>query len=364
MKVATRVVMGALVTLLAAGSAQAQEFSAAGAVGSAWTDNVFLMRTPEWDVSILPSLKAGLDFGTYWTLQYDGSAEIFTNHTDLTSHDHALRLQVNPAFGPEGKNEFLVALAVETLRNQDAYNALNFAGGQLNAAVSLEPATWAAWQAGVEVRYRGFYDDTQSNALDVLATTSVRFTLPSRTTLTPRVGYGFRYNLGLKGQGQGRPDRDDHQLDVGLHISQGLWAQGGLQADYSYRHLFSTSQALTRKLTQAQFAFLTSDFIAGGHRAYLKYKQVLPKGWAFTVGLEFRTLEFPGWPATDVAGTVIAANREDRKLIPQASVAYAHAFGSLSLSATVSYNYVRQWSNSADYDTQAHQVGLNVGLEY
>lgn len=364
MKGAMRVVMVTLVTLFAAGPVQAQEFSVAGAVGSVWTDNVFLMRTPEWDASILPSLKVGMDFGTYWTLQYDGSAEIFTNNTDLISHDHALRLQVNPAFGPEGKNEFLVALGVETLRNQDAYNALNFVGGQLNAAVSLEPAPWFAWQAGVELRYRGFYDDVQSNALDVLATTSLRFTLASRTTLTPRVGYGFRYNLGLKGQAQGRPDRDDHQLDVGLHISQGLWAQGGLQADYSYRHLFSTSQTLTRKLTQAQFAFLTSDFIAGGHRAYLKYKQVLPKGWSFVVGLEFRTLEYPGWPATNLDGAVIAPNREDRKLIPHASVAYGHEFGNLTLNATVSYNYIRQWSNSADYDTQAHQVGVNIGLEY
>jgi hypothetical protein len=362
MKVATLALLCAVTTGLVAGPARAQEFSAAGAVGSVWTDNVFLMHTPEWDVSILPSLKAGMDFGTAWTLQYDGAAEIFTSHTDLTSHDHALRLQVNPAFGPDGRNEFLVALAVETLRNQAAYDGLNFVGGTLNAAVSLEPATWVAWQAGVAIRYRGFYDDRASDALDVLATTEVRFTLPSRTTLTPRLGYGFRYNLGLTGPG--RVERDDHQVDVGLHISQGLWAQGGLQADYSYRYLLSSSQALARKLTQTQFAFLTSDFLAGGHRAYLKYKQLLPRGWSMMAGLEFRTLEFPGWPATDLGGTVVAANRKDQKLIPMASLGYTHAFGQTELTVTASYSYIRQWSNAADYDTHAHQVGLNVGLQY
>jgi hypothetical protein len=51
-------------------------------------------------------------------------------------------------------------------------------------------------------------------------------------------------------------------------------------------------------------------------------------------------------------------------LIPLASVAYARTFGNLGLNVTASYTYVRQWSNSADYDTQAHQVGVNVGLEY
>ena len=153
-------------------------------------------------------------------------------------------------------------------------------------------------------------------------------------------------------------------VDVGLHVSQGLWDQGGLQADYSYRHLFSTSQSLARKLTQTQFAFLTSDFLAGGHRAYLRYKQVLPQGWSFTAGLEFRTLVFRGWPAIDEAGNVIAPDREDRKLMPSASFGYAHDFANFRLDAGMSYSYVRQWSNSTEYDTQGHLVGLMVGLAY
>jgi len=344
--------------------ARAQDVSVEGSVGAAWTDNVFRMRTPEWDAWVLPSLKAGVDFATFWTLQYEGSAEIYTNHTDLTSHDHALRLLANPAFGTDDRDEFLVGLQVETLRNLDAYADLNFLGGQIDAAVSLEPATWFAWQAGANVRYRRFYDDPQSDTLDVLASTEARFTLQSRTTISPRIGYGFRYNPGLKGQGEGRPDRDDHQLDAGLHFSQGLWKDAGLQADYSYRHLFTTSQALARKLTQTQFTFLTADFLAGGHRAFLKWKQVLPRGWSLLAGLEFRALRYPGWPVTDAAGNVIGGDREDRRLTPSATLGYSHRFGALGLDARVSYSYLRQWSNSADYDTQAHQVGLAIGLEY
>ncbi len=344
--------------------AHAQELSVAGSVGTTWTDNVFVMSAPEWDASILPALRAGVDFATFWTLRYEGAAEIYTNHTDLTSHDHALRLQVNPAFGPDDANEFLVGLEVETLRNLDTYAALNYVGGQADAAIRLEPTPWFAWQAGADLRYRRFYDDPQADTLDVLASTEARFTLQSRTTITPRLGYGFRYNPGLKGQGEGRPDRDDHQLDVGLHFSQGLWENAGLQADYSYRHLFSSSQALARKLTQTQFAFLTADFLAGGHRAYLKLKQVLPRGWSLLAGVEFRALRFPGWPATEADGTATGEDREDRRLIPSATLGYDHRFGSLGLQARLSYSYLRQWSNTADYDTQAHQVALSIALEY
>jgi len=360
----------ALVLLAVAGTwsapARGQEVSAAGSVAAAWTDNVYLMRSREWDASILPALRLGVDFADVWTLQYEGSAEIFTQHTDLISHDHALTLQVNPAFGPGGRNEYLVGATVETLRNQDAYDSLNFVGARLGAAVSLEPTAWFAWKAAADLRYRRFYDDTQSDSVDLLASTDARFTLPSRTTLSPRVAYGFRYNPGLRNQGQGtgRPQRDNHQVDVGLHLSQGLWETGGLQADYSYRYLFSASRALPHQLTQTQFAFLTTDFLAGGHRAYLRFKQILPKGFSLTAGVEFRTLQYRGWPAADLAGNLLGTDREDRKLIPSAALGYVHLFEQVGLNVTLSYAWIRQWSNSADYDTQGHQVTLGVGVEY
>jgi hypothetical protein len=354
----------AAVALAAPAPARGQEFAAAGSVGAAWTDNLFGMRSREWDASILPALRVGLDFADVWTLQYDGAAEVFARHPDLTSHDHALTLQVNPAFGPGGRNEYLLAATVETLRNQDAYEALNFVGARLGVAVNLEPTDWFAWKVAADVRYRRFYDDTQSDALDVLSSTEARFTFATRTTLSPRVAYGFRYNAGLKGSGQGRPDRDNHQVDVGLHVSQGLWETAGLQADYSYRYLVAASRILPRQLTQTQFAFLTTDFLAGGHRAYLKFKQVLPRGFSLSAGVEFRTLLYRGWPATDLAGNLKGVDREDRKLIPSANLGWSRSFAQVGLNITLSYAWARQWSNSADYDAQAHQVTLGVGVEY
>jgi len=81
-------------------------------------------------------------------------------------------------------------------------------------------------------------------------------------------------------------------------------------------------------------------------------------------GLEFRRTVYPGWPATDLAGTAIGDDRRDWVLSPSFSVEYAHPFETLVLKVGLGYTYVRQWSNSADYDTQAHTGVLEIGVEY
>ncbi|MBM4398673.1 MAG: hypothetical protein FJ087_23670 [Deltaproteobacteria bacterium] len=161
----------ALVATAWAAGTRAQEVTASASVGHEWTDNVYLTRTREADNAIVPGLDAGLGFAGYWTAEYEGAAELYAEHTDLTSHNHTLRLVANPAWGPDGETELLVALAAETLRNQDAFSMLNFVGARLTTAVTLEPAPWVAWQAGADVRYRHFYDDPQSDGLDVMPRT-------------------------------------------------------------------------------------------------------------------------------------------------------------------------------------------------
>jgi len=347
------------------GPARAQEISASAGLGHAWSDNVYISRTAAADHALVPSLRAGVDFATYWTVDYDGSAELYTEHTDLSSSAHTLRVIANPAWGDDDQNELALVAAVETLRNDDAYSSLNFVGPRLTAALTLEPLPWLAWQVAADVRYRRFYDDPVSDSLDLMPRGQVRFTLPSRTTLTPRVAYGLRYLPGLKGgQGTGRPQRTESQIDAGLHVSQGLWATGGLQADYSWRHLFSASALLPTRLTQAQFAFLTTDFLAGGHRVYVKLKQVLPYGLSLLAGGEWRTLRYSGWPAVDSAGLATADDREDRRLGPTASLAFVHRFGGTRVGATLAYQWVRQWSTSYDFDTTGQLVTVEISAGF
>jgi hypothetical protein len=82
------------------------------------------------------------------------------------------------------------------------------------------------------------------------------------------------------------------------------------------------------------------------------------------VGLDFRRTEFPGWPATDLAGTALGDDRRDWVLSPSLSVEYVHPFETFDLKVGAGYGFVRQWSNSADYDTEAHTVVLELGIEH
>jgi hypothetical protein len=355
----------AVVLLAGAGAAGAAEtaLAADATLGNVWTDNVYLTRAREGDDALTAGLRVGLDFASFWTADYAGSFTLYTLHDDLTSHEHTLRVMANPAWGTGDRDELLVVLALETLRNQDAYAAINFVGPRATVALTLEPAPWVAWQVALDVRYRRFYDDTQSDTFDVGPRAEVRFTLPSRTTLTPRVAYGLRYHPGLRSQGTGRPERLDHQVDVGLHASQGLWATGGLQADYAYRTLAAPNRLLPYQLTQAQFAFLTTDFLAAGHRAFARFTERLLPSLTVAVGVELRTLEYLGWPAVDAAGTDTGADRVDRRLGPTLSLAWRGRLGAAGVRAELGWAWLRQWSTSYDYDASGQQLSLQVGVD-
>lgn len=345
-------------------TAKAAEFFADGSVGLTWTDNVFLRRVPEWDLSVDPSLVLAMEFARLWTIRYEGEANLYTHQTDLTSHDHWLEVRATPSFGPEGRHEVDVSAWIETLRNMDPYSELNFVGGGLATRVLLEPTDWVAWQTRLEAGYRAFYDDPEADAVDVFVSTQARFTLPTRTTWTPRFAYGFRYNSGLQATSAGPPRRDDHQIEAGMHLSQSLWDSAGLQAGYQYRHLFATSAALTRKLTQSQFALLTSDFVWEGHRAYLGLKQMLPEGFWLLARVEYRRVSFPGWPATDEAGDDLGEDRRDHRLLSSAILAWERDLGPVDIEIRASYSFLRQWSNSFDYEARAHETVVRFGLSY
>lgn len=350
--------------------AEAQQFSVEAGIGSGWSSNVLTTRTATSDTPVRPHATLGVDFAGYWNLEYEGSAEILPGHMDLTSHAHGLALSANPAWGLDGRHEMYVAVAAETLQNGSTYAALDFVGARLTAAYTQATTSWFEWQVGLDARYRAFYNDPLADALDVMPRAWARFTLPSRTTLTPRVGYGLRYNAELRGgavravTGRGRGDRIDQQIEVGLHASQGLWETGGLQAGYAWRHLIGTAGVVNVRLTQGQFSFLSTDFLAGGHHAYLRLKQVLPAGVSALAGVDLRTLAYPGWDAVDSLGNALADDRSDVRLVPSVSLGWKRDVGSVELEATAAYGYVRQWSNSADYVAQGHSVSVDFTVRY
>ena len=258
-------------------SAHAVDFFADLGLDSFYTSNAYLDRQQEWDVGFVPSVGLGVDFADYWGAGYMGQLGVFTQHSELLYHSHELYLLANPAWGEEQENEFFAQLSVSTQRNDEAYSYINYIRPTLDLRTALEPKDWARLIFSQSLSYRWFYGDVASDSVDLWTDVSVTFTAPTRTTLTPRASYGFRY---YPRQDLSVTDTTmDHQFVFGMHLSQGLWERAGLQADYAYRYLLGESGLISRQLDTIEISYVGEEFLFGGHRAELGFKQLFEGGW-------------------------------------------------------------------------------------
>jgi len=326
------------------------------------TSNVFLDKSEEWDLALQPAAELGLNFARVWTVDYKGELNAYVNHRSLLSHWHGLSLFANPAWGEEGQHQLVVEVSGETLRNMRDYAEINIVRPGLRIMLEMEPAHFFRWRVSTELSYRLFYDDRPSDSVDSWTRARGTFTLPSRTTLSPRVGYGFRY-YPLQDEAVSSDDKD-HQVEVGLHASQALWEKGGLQLDYAYLRAIGDAGMLERKLTLEQFTYLDTDFLYSGHQAMLGFRQLLGQSWSLMESVRFEERAYAGWVAVDDAGEAKDEDRRDLQLIPRALVEYTWAskkqedgVSRFGFGVNLSYQYTRQWSSSYWYDTSAH-VGI------
>jgi hypothetical protein len=361
MRNTVQIVLAAGFWLLSSHSARAADLVAQVDVRTVASSNVFLDKSEEWDLVLRPSAELGVDFARYWSLGYTGELNAYTRHADLLSHWHEIYLFLNPAWGDESENEVVVEASLQTLRNQEEYQELNLLQPALTAKLIMEPRRWLRWKLSVSGAYRYFYDDKPSDSLDAWARGQISFTLPTRTTISPRVAYGHR-NYTHPGR---NGDSRDQQVGVGLHASQSLSKTSGLQFDYVYLHAVGDSGILSRKLTLDQFTYLGEEFLYSGHRVLVGYKQLVGKSSAFWLGLRFEQRDYAGWPAIDSHGRLTGENRSDWRLSPRVAFEYNWWPKNESccvpdLKVSLEYRLLRQWSNHDWYDTTAHVAGVSV----
>jgi hypothetical protein len=293
---------------------------------------------------------------------YEGGAAAYLDHSDLFFHRHELFSSVNPAWGEGGKHEFLAELSAVTQRNADAFSAVNLVQPSLLLMLAMEPTQWLRWSIEEQAAYRLFYDDTEMDSIDSFTRASILFTAKTRTTVAPRIAFGYRgYPRISKQQGQ---DTSDLQLEAGAHLSQNVAAGVGLQADWAYRHAFEESVLIARSMGLPSFSYIGDDFLFTGHIAALGMKSIFENGISFGLDIHFAYKKYLGWSVLDGDGVPEGYDRTDQQLEPSAWLQYTlipkegASAAAPEFSVTLSYAYLRQWSNDPWYDTFRHVVRL------
>ncbi len=335
-------------------------------------DNLFLDQSKQSDVAVRPSWELGANFGEYWSVGYRGEYNHYFETTTLQSHFHEIYLFLNPVWGEEGENELVAELTLETLRNRDDYQVINYLSPTLYLKARMELSRWFAWQAGVKALYKRFYDDQSSSspdAVDAWLDAYCTFTLPSWTTISPKIAFGQRFYAHEQSTDSITQDDQDQSLEMGVHLSQGLWPTAGLQVDYAYILALGDSGVLARKLTAEQFAYLGQEFLYSGHRASLGFKQLVGFVGMLTLFVNYETKDYAGWPLLDDTGALTGKERVDHRLIP--GLSYDHEFYPDSESAlvpragfTVDYRYIHQLSNHVWYQANSHMGGVSLRVTW
>jgi len=348
--------------------AYAVDFSAEAGIESLYTSNVFLNSDETWDLSLAPQLSLNLDFADYWTAGYDGGLSVYTRNSDLFSHNHTLFLLANPAWGSDSQNEFFGQLSLNTQRHTDTYASINVLQPALDAGLTLEPVIWFRWLLSEYLDYSWFYDEKSSNYLESWSRMSLQFTLQSRTTISPYFAYGYRYYLKKSTSGTGTSS--DNQLKPGIHISQGLWKDAGIQLDYAYLYALEASGLIARKQDSVEFDYLDEAFLFSGHQASIGFKQLFAKSWIFILGAGIEERKYAGWPVLDANGTATGEERRDLRLPLFTGMEYTWIPPEEASSAVpgvkvnLNYAYMRQWSSDDWYDSDQHNISLGVWLNW
>jgi hypothetical protein len=344
------------------------EFFASIGESTDFDSNVYQDQTKESDFVFRPNLRLGADLGDIWTIGYDGNLAAYIKHPDLFYHRHEIYSSVNPAFGKDNEHEFFAELSALTQRNADEFSSVNLVQPSLLLMLAMEPLSWMRWSLSEQVAYRWFYDDTDMDSLDSFTRASVLFTAKTRTTIAPRFAFGYRGYPRLRQQrGQ---DASDLQIEAGIHLSQNVIENLGLQADWAYRHAFEAGVLIVRSMGLPSFSYIGEDFLFTGHTAMVGMKSVFQNGVSFGLEVAYAYKIYNGWLVLDDAGEATGGERVDNQLEPRGWFRYTYSPGDDAsravpeVSVSVSYAYLRQWSDDAWYDTDRHIVRLGVDASW
>ncbi|MBN2530609.1 MAG: hypothetical protein JXR76_29750 [Deltaproteobacteria bacterium] len=337
---------------------------AKGSVTSGYLSNTYLDASAQWDVGIHPALELEVDFAEMWAVGYNGRMEAYTRHTELFYHEHELYVLANPRFGDDDQHDLFVMAYLGTGKNTDTFESVNLLYPGLELSLGLEPNSVVYWKTSASLEYRGYYSYTANSSLDTWLQTAVTFSMPSKTSITPRVAWGYRFYPAPEAL---TDEPWDMQLKPGVRLAQGLGDDSGLWVDYEYLYTFNDNNMVVGQLTSAEANFAGMEFLYSGHGVSLGGKRLWGAHFEGTLEVTYQRRLYNGFILVDDTGVSTGESREDSRIIAGAGLNYERAFGSKKQNTFLlgfNYEYLRQLSNDAWYDTDSHSIQLQLALSH
>lgn len=330
---------------------------------SVYTSNTFLDDSKQNDLFFRPQLDLEWDFQVPMATGYSGYTELYLNHWELFFHQHELFWILNPSFGKQDRHEAYIQLSIGGHFNSATYQDVNFWAPKGEIGVAFELADWAHCNFSFIGEYRDYYNDFGATSLDIWGHSDIAFSFQSRTSIVPRLDFGYRkYLFPYSDSAQGQ----DMQLLVGARIAQGISQNSGVRLDYSYSNVFNENDWILQGFQDLELNFIGEDFLYSGHQILLGVRRIWQNGFQMDLELGYQTRMYKGFELMDAQGLATGVARQDKRIraqgvieyeyFPSQDAAYNFVFG-------LQYEYLRQISNDAWYDTDSHLVLLSIVFE-
>ena len=343
-------------------------------VYTTYSDNIFqnVNHRADWVT------QADIDFDWSPTdalnLYYTGNANVFSQFSDLFNHTHGLGLTYQRP--GEGRDLFYAGgqLAVRLDRPDYAYR--EYAEGNAFAALKTYLRDDLLARLSYNLYLQEYLNATEYSFAEQSLFAQISRFLPSRTTLQAGAELGLKTYLrdaaveedGIEARaGSGR---NLVQLVGRAKVAQSLAQSAGLQAEYVLRaNLSGSSRFADTQLYNPDDDLFDDRFAYEGHALNARLKYLAGAGLLLEAGASWEKRTYPGRPALDLDGFLLASEASRRDTRRSLSLGAGRSFFPRSgLASEVRLNlrwrYADTASNDPYYDAAAQTYSVGAELDF
>jgi hypothetical protein len=374
-----RLIVAAVLTVLVTGVCSAQWQFGFG-LGTIVDNNAFNTSQQIPDRITALSFSAGHAWETeksLTTLSYEGAFNYFALLPARTNHVHEFGVQYEHMIDEEREFLFETGGAYSIRSNRPDFRIFDFSQLTLSAQTRGHVSDGVLLKGGYAFRSLRLAQADDFNYAEHLLFASAALSVASRTTAIVESDFGLKKYLTpnptpLSMQTGGRSSGKMGGLTVPqvsqlmglLRIGQGLSEATGLSLTGQY--LWSL-QKESRYLIMDE-GVLTDDELFDDHYGYeggslmMMLTQTFPAGAKAQCSASIQDRRYGSRPAFDLAGTQIAAQRRDSRMV--FTLALEKEFATLFLHVRTEASHIVNLSNDALYDYRNSLVSIHLAFEY